>query len=240
MGTLEKKQRKFFDDWKSELQSQGQTFFVEDGAFDPDKYEYSEVKILALMKELPSQEFGFVFGEGVRNNLVNKGRFEFVKRDALRKIAGRIACVREVIEKNNQNFNYSDVKKEAIQSKHIIRYFLESAYINIKKYNGLPRSSQKDLENTIERDREKLQYQINELLNPDVILCGMKIHYYKMLNNRKNPIQHIASQDNLVNVYAEDLGYKKRLIVETYHPSYVFSERILLESMKEALLKIKR
>ncbi|WP_373521718.1 hypothetical protein [Aquiflexum sp.] len=246
MNTLREKEDQFFIDWKNEVEVNGKTFFVQDGTIDSSKYENSTLKIMSLMKETPfdsTASHGYVFGDGVSNQVKNKGRFHFRKgRDAIRILTGRLSCIREILEKNNPEFSYGDIKGENINKRTNIDYFLESAYVNIKKYNGLSRSNLKDLENVILRDREKLKFQINEILNPDIILCCMKIHYYKVINYRENEINLlVGDEQKMVNIFEEDLGNRKRLIIETYHPSYYkYPEELIINNLKNALLNLKK
>jgi len=245
MNILREKEDQFFSDWKAEVEVNGKIFFVQDGAINAENYVQSKPKILSLMKETPidgTASTGYNFGDGVNQQLTNHGRFKFQNaRDVIRIITGRISCIMEILIKGNLDFSYEEIQGENIQSKKNIEYFKESAYVNIKKYNGLPLSNQKDLENVIGKDREKLKIQINGLLQPDIILSGMKIHYYKVINNGENPINLLVSgEKGMVNIFEENLGTRKRIIIETYHPSYrKYSERVIFEDLKNALIDLR-
>lgn len=140
--------------------------FIYDGATDPAQWHESPWRIMCLLKE--------AHGGGVWNHA-----------EAIRKDGGLL----RVGGSANQSVHYRmvewfaaiestlagaplDVEADREQDYAQCREtMLRSAWVNIKKVDGLPYSNASDLHAVTVRDARFLTRQI-ELLNPRVILCG--------------------------------------------------------------------
>jgi hypothetical protein len=227
--TILEKENELFQRWRSHSNADETTFFVQDGVLEADEYINSNIKICSILKEVPFDDTantGYNFGEGFLKKLKEQGQEVFLKKKGtLSVLAKRINLIREIFE---QNYN-----KDAIAS------LKESAYVNIKKYKGTKTSSIKDLESVATKDKDFLIEQIEEVLSPDILLCGKTRHYLGLIYG--GDIQLIMEDQNrktrLFHLYRE--GRARRLIIEMYHPSHRTSENELLDRLKDILLSYK-
>ncbi len=175
------KENELFKRWRFHAGADANTFFVQDGTLDPEAYVNSKPKICSILKETPydstasiniekvtaeicipsiSKSFTSAFIDSVEKN----GSSEFLKKKGtLSILAKRIAVILDTLHPNKSH--------EPVDS------LRQTAYLNLKKYRGTKTSSQKDLENVAIRDKEFLKEQIEEILNPDILLCGKTRHY---------------------------------------------------------------
>ena len=117
-----------------------------------------------------------------------------------------------------------------------IQMLKESAYVNIKKYSGKKTSNQKDLENIAQNDRGLLKEQIDDVLNPDIILCGNTRHYLGFIYGESNIKLVMEDAKKQIQMYHLPVDEKQsRLIIEMPHPNHRGSENELLRELKRLL-----
>jgi hypothetical protein len=109
MELIRKKEDELFKRWREHIKCNDQTFFVQDGALNPELYQGSSLKICSVLKETPidgDSKTGYHFGDGFQNKLREKG-IEYYKTNnkrVLNVLAKRISLIRRVIEGEN-NFD---------------------------------------------------------------------------------------------------------------------------------------
>lgn len=215
------KENELFKRWKIHAGADTNTFFVQDGTLDPEAYVNSKPKICSILKETPHDDTantGYVFGEGFIDSLNEKGTIAFLsKKGTLSVLSRRIAMILDILYPNQQHAPVDSLR--------------QTAYLNLKKYRGTKTSSQKDLENVAIRDKEFLKEQIEEILNPDILLCGKTRHYLGFIYGRDI---HFIAEDPTKKVKLFHLlqdGKPTRLIIEMYHPSHRSSEEEQLKNL---------
>lgn len=224
---IREKENELFKRWKEHSGADNNTFFVQDGTLDPVAYSKAKIKICSILKETPvdsESEKGYVFGEGYLLKIENFGN-EYYKKNkgTLSVLSKRIALILDTLYPNQEHNPVDSLR--------------ETAYLNLKKYSGTKTSSQKDLENVTKRDKELLIEQVDEILNPDILLCGKTRHYLGFIYG--GDIQFI-SEDSTKKVKLFHLmkdGKTKRLIIEMYHPSHRSSEEEQLKKLESVLLE---
>ncbi|MDO8969022.1 hypothetical protein [Algoriphagus sp.] len=194
---------------------------------DPEAYLKAKIKICSILKETPvdrESEKGYVFGEGFLRKIEKFGNEYYKKsKGTLSVLSRRIALILDTLYPNQEHDPVDSLKG--------------TAYLNLKKYSGTKTSSQKDLENVTKKDKGLLKEQIDEILEPDIILCGKTRHYLGFIYG--GDIQFI-SEDASKKVKLFHLlkaGKPKRLIIEMYHPSHRSSEEEQMKKLEEVLLK---
>lgn len=152
-------------EWFSSYES-GDIDFIYDGATDPQKWLESPWRIMCLLKEAHGggrwnhadairKDHGLLKTGGTANQAVHNRMVEWLS----------------VIESNLDD-NCFDVEADRNQGHPRGRdTMLRSAWVNIKKADGLPYSNAADLHAVAMRDADFLKRQI-DLLKPRVILCG--------------------------------------------------------------------
>jgi hypothetical protein len=161
---------------------------------------------LFSLKETPFDKTankGYVFGDGFLKRLIEKGPGVY-----------------------QENTLFQNEKHDSIFS------LRESAYINLKKLSETKTSSQKDLENVTIKDKELLREQIEQILQPDIILCGKTRHCLGFIygGDIKFILEDQSKKVKLFHLIQD--GEPKRLIVEMYHPSHRSSEEEQLKNLK--------
>jgi len=228
MELIRKKEDELFKRWREHIKCNDQTFFVQDGALNPELYQGSSLKICSVLKETPidgESHTGYHFGDGFQKKLREEG-IEYYKTNnkrVLNVLAKRISLIRRVIQGEN-NFD-------------LISALQESAYINIKKYRGTKISSVKNLEQVAINDKDFLIEHFDSILKPDILLCGKTRHYLGYLYGGSNFDLLLEDPQKKVKLFHQiENGKSKRLVIEMYHPGHRGSENELLE-MLESLLK---
>lgn len=227
MELIRKKEDELFKRWREHIKCNDQTFFVQDGALNPELYQGSSLKICSVLKEVPfdhTASRGYNFPDGFKKKIQNHGVDFYRKgKGTLKVLANRISLIRRVIEGEN---NFDPIS--ALQ---------ESAYINIKKYRGTKISSVSDLEKVAKNDKDFLIEHFDSILKPDILLCGKTRHYLGYLYGGSNFDLLLEDPQKKVKLFHQiENGKPKRLVIEMYHPSHRGSESELLE-MLESLLK---
>jgi hypothetical protein len=224
---IREKENELFKRWREHSGTDENTFFVQDGTLDHVAYSNAKIKICSVLKEVPFDQTafkGYVFGDGFLKGLTENGPGAYQKKKGtLSILAIRIAIILNALDKNQEHDSVGSLR--------------ESSYTNIKKYRGTKTSSQKDLEMVTIRDKDFLKEQIEQVLQPDVLLCGKTRHYLGFIYG--GDIQFI-SEDSTKKVKLFHLikdGKPKRLIIEMYHPSHRSSEEEQLNKLKEVLTK---
>lgn len=223
--TIRQKENELFGKWRIHANATENTFFVQDGTLDPEAYSNSKLKICSVLKETPfdrSAERGYVFGDGFMKGINENGKSAFlVKKGTLSILARRIALIFDTFYPNEKN--------------DPVDLLSASAYMNLKKYSGTKTSSQKDLENVTKKDSVFLKEQIDEILNPDILLCGKTRHYLGFIygSDIKFILQDPTKKVKLFHLYQD--GKPRRLIIEMYHPSHRSSEAEQLKKLEEVL-----
>lgn len=223
------KENELFKRWRFHAGADANTFFVQDGTLDPEAYVNSKPKICSILKETPydsTAHQGYVFGSAFIDSVEKNGSSEFLKKKGtLSILAKRIAVILDTLHPNKSH--------EPVDS------LRQTAYLNLKKYRGTKTSSQKDLESVAIRDKEFLKEQIEEILNPDILLCGKTRHYLGFIYGRDI---HFIAEDSTKKVKLFHLlqdGKPSKLIIEMYHPSHRRSEEEQLKKLREVLVSYK-
>jgi len=228
MNAIRHRERGLFSKWRKHVAADANMFFVEDGVLDPEAYTHATLKICSFLKEVPFDDTavsGYIFGDGFLRKVDELGPDQYLKkRGTLSILAKRIEVIRYVFE--------------GLPIPEPIQMLKESAYVNIKKYNGKNTSQQKDLENITQNDRDLLKEQIDDILNPDIILCGKTKHYLGFIYGGSNIKLVMEDAKKKIKIYHLPVDEKQtRLIIEMYHPSHRGSENELLSELKILLEK---
>jgi len=226
MYVIRHRERGLFSKWRKHVSADENMFFVEDGVLDPEAYIHADLKICSFLKEVPfdgTAASGYVLGDGFLRTLEETEPDEFLnKKGTLSILAKRIEVIRYVFE--------------GLPLPEPIQMLKESAYVNIKKYNGKKTSDQKDLENIAQNDRGLLKEQIDDILNPDIILCGNTKHYLGFIYGGSNIKLVMEDAKKRIQLYHLPVDEKQsRLIIEMPHPSHRGSENELLRELKALL-----
>jgi len=182
-----------------------------DGAFNPEEYYDSQIKILWILKE--GYEEPFSYPETIRN------KFEEIVWKEL--INGRskptwfpVALISHCILNGCLHFEEienTDEYRAAIQSS-----LNKIALININKDPSITgtTSLHKNLQESFEYYRELILTQIKHL-EPDIIICGNTFKYLEQ--DFQNP-QVIKERDG--ELYVDHYIIDKKIILDPYHPGY--------------------
>ncbi|MFN4000326.1 hypothetical protein [Algoriphagus sp.] len=218
---IREKENELFKRWREHSGADENTFFVQDGTLDHVAYSKAKIKICSVLKEVPFDQTaykGHVFGEGFLKGLAENGPGAYQKKKGtLSILATRIALILNSLDKNQEHDPVDSLR--------------ESSYLNIKKYRGTKTSSQKDLEIVTNNDKEFLKEQIEQVLQPDVLLCGKTRHYLGLIygGNIKFILEDESRKIKLFHLLVN--GEPKRLIIEMYHPSHRSSEEEQLKKL---------
>jgi len=228
MYAIRKRERDLFIKWRKHVAADANMFFVEDGILDPESYIHSDLKICLFLKEVPFDETapsGYVFGEEFLREVEETGEDEYLqKKGTLSIMAKRIEIIRYVFE--------------GLPIPEPIQMLKESAYVNIKKYGGKKIAQQKDLENIAKNDQDLFKEQIEDILNPDIILCGKTKHFLGLIYGESNIKSIMEDANKRIQLYHLPVDEKQsRLIIEMDHPSHRGSEGELLRELKVLLEK---
>jgi hypothetical protein len=228
MNAIRQWERALFKKWRKHVAADENLFFVEDGALDPEAYTDATLKICLFLKEVPfdgTAASGYIFRERFLREVEETGEEEYLENGGtLSILAKRIEVIRYVFE--------------GLPIPEPIQMLRESAYVNIKKYNGKKTSNQKDLENIAQNDKDLLKVQIDDSLNPDIILCGNTKPFLGLIygeNNIKPVMEDAKKRIQLFHLPVDEK--QSRLIIEMPHPSHSGSENELLRELKVLLEK---
>jgi len=226
MYAIRHKERGLFSKWRKHVSADENMFFVEDGVLDPEAYIHAALKICSFLKEVPFDDTapsGYNFGEEFLREVEETGEDEYLQnKGTLSILAKRIEVIRYIFE--------------GLPIPEPIQMLKESAYVNIKKYNGKKTSTQKDLENIAQNDRALLKEQIDDILNPDIILCGNTQHYLGFIYGGSNIKLVMEDAKKQIQFYHLPVDEKQsRLIIEMDHPGHRGSENELLRELKTLL-----
>jgi len=224
---IREKENELFQRWRTHSRTNENTFFVEDGTLDPEAYLNSKVKICSVLKETPfdfESGKGYVFGDGFLLKLEKYGSGYYQKnKGTLSVLSKRITLIKNTLFQNEKHDSINSLR--------------ESAYINLKKHSGTKTSSQKDLENVTTKDKEFLKEQIEQILQPDIILCGKTRHYLGFIygGDIKFIFEDQSKKVKLFHLIQDEKP--KRLIIEMYHPSHRSSEEEQLKKLESVLIE---
>lgn len=224
---IREKENKLFQRWRTHSGVNENTFFVQDGTLDPEAYLKSKIKVCSVLKETPFDKTankGYVFGDGFLKRLIEKGPGVYQeKKGTLSVLSKRIALIKNTLFQNEKHDPIISLRG--------------SAYINLKKHSGTKTSSQKDLENVTIKDKVLLREQIEQILQPDIILCGKTRHYLGFIygGDIKFILEDQSKKVKLFHLIQD--GEPKRLIVEMYHPSHRSSEEEQLKKLESVLIE---
>lgn len=155
---------KLNEDWR---QSYGPNYenFIYDGAIDPSLWLASKTRILCILKEAHGNGH-WNYAETTRNN----GGLLRVKRPASQATQNRMVEWVYALD-GSLSQEGADVEEDRRNGyKAAKSVMLRSALINIKKADGVSRSSAKNLHAVANRDAVFIKRQI-KLLSPTIILC---------------------------------------------------------------------
>jgi|GEM_PF-2473153 len=230
MHQIRKMEDDLFRRWKAHINADDQTFFVQDGALDPEAYQNSSLKICSVLKETPidntADPKGYHFGEGVERKIIAKGTNYYLtdSKTALNVLAKRILIIRKITNVSNEI--------------NLLTSLLESAYVNIKKHNGAKKSKESDLKRVAKSGKDFLVEHFDSILKPDILLCGKTFHYIRQIYGGENFIFLMQDEQNKVKLFHQiENGIPKRLVIEMYHPMHQSSEKELLRKL-ESLIQL--
>lgn len=181
---------------------------IKDGIINEELYSNSNVKILWVLKEPYSDVDNWTF-----QSYLSKSEIERkigTKADTLKySVFKRILCSSYGII-NNIPFENIDIKNPNVYS-----IGEKIAYINIKKTPGGSFSYYKVIRDIYLKNKEKLITQILDI-NPDVLIFGNTMHYFK--NDLEAVGLHFkkVSGDKQITYYKSDTG---KIAINAYHPS---------------------
>jgi hypothetical protein len=187
--------------------------FVSDGIINPIKFKKSKEKILWILKEPWSDEnpeeikiFDYI-------SYINNFDFEENPQyNTSTQMWRRITYANAAIISNGCLFNDLD---DLPDSKEVFDCLFDCALINLKKIPGYTRSNYSNIDKYFRQSQEFIFDQIEEI-NPTVIICGGTFsHLYPFINKELSNVGNDKT-DNYFN-------WKKRLIINAYHPSYACS-----------------
>jgi hypothetical protein len=170
---------------------------VIDGIIDVERYWSSKYKILWILKEA---------NYGGKNS--NEGE--------------NLCCFYRDIEKDSPKIQTHLTIKRVMNATHRILSNLEPleafksiACINIKKIPGSKKSSESEIKKAYDQNRVLLFEQI-EVYNPDIIICGNALQYFK---EYFEPVLNLSKKKSIGMGERHYFCTKERLYINAYHPA---------------------
>jgi hypothetical protein len=207
------------DEWFNSY-GQADIDFIYDGATDPFRWITSRWRIMCLLKE--------AHGGGIWNHaeeIKNCNGLLRVGGSANQAVHYRMVEWLYAIESTLEQKSI-DVENDRSQNYPGAREtMLRSAWVNIKKADGVPYSNNNNLHQVIKRDAPFLRRQI-EMLNPRLILCGKTFDIVK-----DELFQGCERIPNTEFSYHQD---GRRIILDYIHPGRKArdSYKLLIEEVK--------
>lgn len=215
--------QKLFDDWsqKSGMQdnitiNHKQNCFIRDGIVNLDEWRKSDNKILFVLKEARGTGWDkeHTTGWGKEHTLATwlndsgGGKYPTWKY---------VAQWTEGIEKTTDTHvgKYKE-KLEDETRKTIIR---KIAIMNLKKSDGNSSSNDEELQAYARFDKDELKKEF-ELIDADIIVCGSTFGILYEIIYEQPPLNSTNGKPTSDNMYYFfELGGRKRLFIDYYHPS---------------------
>jgi hypothetical protein len=237
MESIRKKEDELFKRWKEHLINEEITFFVQDGTLDPESFTKSNVKICSILKEVPDDKSGFYIFDISKRIEMGNGKFFLKKMDTLRNISRWTTLIKEILFNDNFSIKESSFFPHPLLQKQHVEDLFSSAYINIKKYNGKIFSIKSDLDRIAKKDKEFLLEQIDNILEPHIVITAGTFGQYRLLF--KETFTLIVNI-HPIKIWCHETKNGTRLVFDLYHPLfknmshklYFYNLQIALEELK--------
>ncbi|MBR6346381.1 MAG: hypothetical protein IKR69_03230 [Bacteroidales bacterium] len=194
-----------------------------DGVVNPDVYAQSPLKVMFLNREAydPDPEnLPYDLCQAIRER-IEKDDWVFPGQNTLRTHLKHYLTVLDMGQNGYQALS-DDTVREHVQSAdyyEFIRLFERVAYCNVKKSDGRPKSSKRDLREYAEKGLDTLKEQIL-FFNPSIILAGNVCE--DILDNLFDWGDNLYCDPNhRLNIWQIKIGERLFPYVDMFHPSLV-------------------
>jgi len=214
--TLSKAENKLFKEWKNHRDN-----FVSDGIVNEEAYAKSDKKLVFVLKEINSSEFGWDLREFLKNRNERSQTWNNVTR--------WVMGIREM----HKDFLWAYLKD--ISKKQRIEQIRSICCVNLRKSPGGHTTDGKRLIEIAYEDKDYINRQIN-LYDADLIICCGKMvgDLFKGIMKFERPLQWAETRRG-IQFYEFKPG---RFIISYSHPEARVQDNILYYGLIDAVKEI--